>query len=281
MTAQEGNLVTPVQEFAFEDKWKMKDAIAAYETSIQEPDKWILMDIRTSGGFIRRETEQYVKNTSGTGNLLYYGKLDRSGRATGAGVLFALRDDFGLTYDSDDLEEIEQENVYENYVYPKYIGRFSDGKIQGYGASFTVYDGFLLIEYEGEWKNGIEHGKGTDYIVSSQFYNQKDGISVGISEENGISLINGAAQTTPVYKGNYKNGEMEGDGKEYSWDGILIYDGSFKSGEYSGKGILYYDDGKKRYEGSFKGGEYNGKGTLYDEDGSVKFKGEFSNGEIK
>ena len=54
---------------------------------------------------------------------------------------------------------------------------------------------------------------------------------------------------------------FEGFKRIYYFDNKIKYEGFFKNGEYNGKGILYDYNGFKIYEGYFKNGKYDGMGT--------------------
>ena len=58
------------------------------------------------------------------------------------------------------------------------------------------------------------------------------------------------------YKGKYVVYESKGKGKEYnSYDNILIFEGEYKNGERNGKGREYSYDGYLEYKGEYKNGK--------------------------
>lgn len=85
-------------------------------------------------------------------------------------------------------------------------------------------------------------------------------------DENGLLL----------YSGDYVDGLYSGKGSLYD-AGALIYEGEFADGVYSGKGSLY-EDNALIYQGEFSGGAYDGTGTLYEKDGRLLYVGEFADG---
>lgn len=163
-----------------------------------------------------------------------------------------------------------------NYIY---YGKIKKNKPDGYGILY--YEGIPI--FIGEFNKG-----------------KKDGYGIEIEDDMGGYYI--------YYEGEYKDGEMEGEGKEYigiineeddeaygyqyafiryEEDGLgylplientIFYDGDFESGNFSNKGTMYYADGQVLYEGKFANGKYNGKGTLYYKNGQVMYKGKFKNG---
>ena len=78
-----------------------------------------------------------------------------------------------------------------------------------------------------------------------------------------------------IFKGNFKNGERNGQGTLLIANGDK-YEGNFKNGKYHGEGTFFFKDGHK-YVGLFKEGGYEGLGQLTFADGT-KYKGNFKNG---
>ena len=61
------------------------------------------------------------------------------------------------------------------------------------------------------------------------------------------------------------NGEKNGKGKEYNYDGKLEYEGEYLNGKRNGKGKEYYNYGAIKFEGEYLNGkEWSGKGYNYD-----------------
>ncbi|MEN9782030.1 MAG: hypothetical protein RL208_180, partial [Pseudomonadota bacterium] len=87
-------------------------------------------------------------------------------------------------------------------------------------------------KYEGGFKNGKYHGKGTEFFLNGQ----------------------------KEYEGGFKNGMYHGKGVWFYSDGEKGYEGEFENGKYHGKGVWFYSDGEKGYEGEFENGKYHGKG---------------------
>ena len=69
---------------------------------------------------------------------------------------------------------------------------------------------------------------------------------------------------------------LQGQGREYDEDGLLIYKGNFVDGVRSGAGSCY-EGGVLVYEGEFANGLYEGMGSLY-EDGALAYRGNFAAG---
>ena len=70
-------------------------------------------------------------------------------------------------------------------------------------------------------------------------------------------------KTVPQYEGYMKDGLLQGSGKQYDMDGVLIYSGEFLDGKRHGQGEEYAE-GELLYRGEFSYGVYFGKGEQYD-----------------
>ena len=136
----------------------------------------------------------------------------------------------GIGYDENGKEVMRINNgivkeLYDNGLV-KFEGKFLNGK-KWTGIGYTYY-GIKLYE--------IKNGKG--YIRE---YNS-DG--------------------TLLFKGNYFNGERNGEGKEYS-HGKLLFEGNYLNGLRNGEGKEYYDNSRIQFEGEYLNGERR-NGREYD-----------------
>ena len=95
------------------------------------------------------------------------------------------------------------------------------------------------MRYDGEFKNGLPHGKGA------------------ITHPNGDR-----------YEGEFKNGDKHGNGT-YAYSNGSSYVGEFKNGKYNGKGTTTLADGTI-FIGEFKDNEMNGQGTLWVEGREIR-----------
>lgn len=78
----------------------------------------------------------------------------------------------------------------------------------------------------------------------------------------------------PCYSGKLEEGVLQGKGKLYDENGLLIYEGNFLDGMKTGKGTCY-EAGVKVYEGTFLEDVFEGKGIIY-EDGVKVYEGQLS-----
>ena len=102
-------------------------------------------------------------------------------------------------------------------------------------------------QYEGEYVNGLFHGKGK-YIFNTGNY----------------------------YIGEWKNGKRDGKGKFYFRNHFLHYDGEWANDRSEGYGKIYYENGQY-YIGQVKNSHRIGKGTSYYKNGNIIYCGEWSN----
>ena len=138
-----------------------------------------------------------------------------------------------------------------------YKGVFKNGKYDGLGKEFfgegTKFEGFFTdgekkygtyewkngSKYQGQFLNGLFHGKGV--------YNWSNKKS---------------------YNGNWLNGRMNGKGKFTYQDGSY-YEGEFVNGKKSGYGVYKWGN-DKYYEGKWKNDKQNGYGVYYDKNKVIK-----------
>ena len=175
-----------------------------------------------------------------------------------------------------------------------YEGQFRNMKKEGRGK-MIFNDGRI---YDGEWKNGLYHGKGiyTNCIDSKiekydgdfkygkadgkgKFYcangDKYEGDIVRWNREGkGIYYYNNGDK----YEGDFKNNSINGYGK-YLYKNGNLYEGHFENAKANGYGISIYNCGPNkgnRYEGNHKDWNKDGKGILYYNNGDI-YQGEFKN----
>ena len=132
--------------------------------------------------------------------------------------------------------------------------------------------GMCLGKYEGEWKDGQMHGKGTLRIsrIERGYLN--------FAIPFGWQLIDEGE-----YKGEWKDGKENGKGIRLYRAGLMKvdtgkYEGEWKDGKYHGKGTFIYRNGGK-YEGDWKFGKEHGQGITTCSNGKKIFVGEWKNGQ--
>jgi S1-C subfamily serine protease/antitoxin component YwqK of YwqJK toxin-antitoxin module len=116
----------------------------------------------------------------------------------------------------------------------KWEGSCVNGKANGYGKLTKYKDGEYESTYEGEFQNGIRHGKGKFTHIDKT-----------------------------VAVGNFKDGQLTGYGTRTSEDGTK-YEGEFINYRQHGNGTMTFANGAK-FEGFFVSDiMYTGKYTNYD-----------------
>ena len=102
----------------------------------------------------------------------------------------------------------------------KYHGIVYKGLPHGSGLLFC--SGSENFQYEGEWRDGKQHGKG-----------------IGIWPDKGLR-----------YRGDWENGQQHGEGCLTFLDGanLTLYQGHWENGQKHGKGVLTHADGRQSEE---------------------------------
>ena len=81
------------------------------------------------------------------------------------------------------------------------------------------------------------------------------------------------------YEGEYLNGERNGKGKEYDYDGKMEFEGEYSNGKRNGKGNEYDYKGRLIFKGEYCNGiRWNGKYKEYYNEDKLIFEGEYING---
>jgi hypothetical protein len=155
-----------------------------------------------------------------------------------------------------------------------YVGDWKHGKENGKGIIIFDEGSANRRRYEGQFKDGIFHGKG-EYENPNQW-------SRYYKNDEGNFDAN--------YIGEWKNGKKHGHGVETFKGGKLRcgtifhggskYDGTWRFGKEHGQGELECPTGNK-YEGEWKYGFFHGKGTLLKvgkDPSSRTYSGEFKYG---
>ena len=163
-------------------------------------------------------------------------------------------------------------------------------------------DGESIAFYEGEWANGMRHGKGRHHEAGFEYEGQFEcdtlhgtGIwrQVVVGEGKGL-----------VHEGGYCEGERHGPGTtRYPDGGVLkatwehgavkgkahwmtshgaVYDGEFVNDKREGEGTYLFAEDEEEggvYVGSWKGGYAHGQGRRIFADGTM-YEGEWRNGSM-
>jgi hypothetical protein len=161
---------------------------------------------------------------------------------------------------------------------------------------FAVYFFHSGIKYEGNWKNGKRHGKGTlTYPDGSKYEGEWKN-----NKMEGYGVKTYANSNLYKYMGDWRNGKKQGQGTQIYINGEQ-YAGEWRNGEMHGRGIYVAANGRKisgkRKDGilyglvteinpdgrtlivEWKNGNRNGRGILTYPDGT-KIKGEWINNRL-
>jgi len=124
----------------------------------------------------------------------------------------------------------------------------------------------VLPFYEGEWKDGKEHGKGKRLFEEDHYYigEWKEG------DREGYGFYHWPNRT--FYEGEFKEGFRHGHGT-YTWSEKAKYIGQWQKGIEHGKGVRTWADGD-RYEGDWVHGTRTGYG-LYSWPNGSSYEGKW------
>lgn len=168
---------------------------------------------------------------------------------TGIGILTSLDG----TYYSGSWVEGKRNGIGDIYYAggDSYSGEWKDNEFHGSGRFFYSR---AYAAYEGEWKNGLQDGKG--YYQSPEFAYRGEW-EKGWMDGQGIMVFNNGDR----YEGVVHENKLDGIGC-YEFANGNRYEGEFVEGKMSGNGIFQFKDGN-RYEGEFYNNKIYGDGTLY------------------
>lgn len=125
-------------------------------------------------------------------------------------------------------------------------------------------------KYEGEFRAGMYHGKGT--LVSANGSKYSGEFRNGMFHGKGTLIIANGDR----YVGEFKEFKFHGQGV-YTWSNGQTYAGEFSDGWQHGQGTFTLPSGEK-YAGQFSYDRRHGQGTYTHSDGSVLHSGMWANG---
>ncbi len=228
------------------------------------------------------------KITENRSKHIYLGQL-KNNYAHGYGMLLTVSD----LYE----DGLIQHNGY--YYNLEYIGKFEDGRFEGFGIQFHIPDGkgysvfqdlcpcdktdeeylgyfttwINYAEYWGMFDNGKREGKGNEFSVNALWMHAE------------FSMLAPPSLDQPEYGvvtvGKWKDNEEHGECTTYI-EGKLYYDGEMENGKMNGYGVLYdLTTCTVEYKGNFKNDMRHGQGTSYDTEGNIIYKGEWAYDDYK
>ena len=123
--------------------------------------------------------------------------------------------------------------------------------------------------YEGEWKDGLQHGRGTFHFAAGEKY--EGDWRNGKPNGRGVKTYADGRR----YDGEWKDNAKHGRGR-LTWADGASYEGDWVSDAYHGHGVL--QSAEATYEGAFRAHQFHGQGTKTFADGR-KLQGDWKNGE--
>ncbi len=195
--------------------------------------------------------------------------------------------DTGTTYQGD-FEDgfFHGEGVYRYNHGAIYTGTFAYDSRRGYGEYFYE-EGSKLSHYKGYYIDNKQHGPGEtmwsgdgipgygDRLIKYHVGQYKDGEMTG----QGVFLD---FEKRIIYQGNLLEGSRHGAGTTFLQDEegrLFSHSGNYKDDLLNGFGKIHYSDGAT-FEGNYSEGQRSGLGVLIDPIISTVSTGIFSNGEL-
>ena len=216
-----------------------------------------------SNGLRHGKGKKYKKQKE----LLFDGEFFEGKRWTGKAYDTINNNIYELKNGKGFIREYYDDNnlFYENMLYEgDYLNGERHGKAKIYKKN-AAYERNYFLMFEGEFKNG-KMWSGKRYNSDKEIiYELKDGKGYIEEDYDGIE-----------YEGEYLNGEKNGKGVEYYYDGSLQFEGRYLNGKRNGIG-KEYKKSKLIFEGQYLDGEqWNGHKSIYDNDELI-FEGELIN----
>lgn len=154
----------------------------------------------------------------------------------------------------------------------------SDGKAGTGHVDLVEYDkdGRFEFSFVGQWKNGRNHGQGTETWANGDKYvgQYSNGNRTG---QGTYTWGPGTKWAGGKYVGQWKNGKQHGQGS-YTWADGGKYLGQWKIGKKHGHGTKTWANGSK-YVGQFRDDQIHGQGTTNYPNGN-KYVGQFGDGKL-
>jgi hypothetical protein len=125
--------------------------------------------------------------------------------------------------------------------------------------------------YDGNWKDGKQHGHGVFVTLDGDIYN--GGWNEGLYHGYGVFVWSAGK----VYRGDYVNGERHGRAV-MTWPYGANYQGEYANDKRNGQGIYVYADGRC-YTGEYRDERCHGYGQLKATDGTIIYDGAWEFGE--
>ena len=154
--------------------------------------------------------------------------------------------------------------------------------LQGVHATFEVEKRQMGILFYRRNYNGSKNGKWGWYKDGDEKKNYKYVGEIKNGKPNGRGVSTSTFYPGKKMEGEWKDGELHGQGTEtVPYGGKYV--GGWKDGKEHGQGTLTIGKGKfegDKYEGDWKDGKQHGQGTFTRPDGK-KYEGEWKDDELK
>jgi hypothetical protein len=181
----------------------------------------------------------------------------------------------GQKYEGDWFDGIKQgKGIFIEVSGQKYEGTWINEKKDGKGIeTYPVKDQQGRLSYNGEWKDDLKHGFGTQIWKNGEKY---EGQWTSGYRTKGIMIFTDGSK----YDGELLNAKRHGYGTQSDKKGAILYLGKWMDDVFVGayNGTLSNEDGT--YTGQINNQKKNGKGTMNyskGKDGLIKSEGDWDN----
>jgi antitoxin component YwqK of YwqJK toxin-antitoxin module/Tfp pilus assembly protein PilF len=206
----------------------------------------------------------------------------------------------GLFLEYDIFGDLIREGTFKNDSYDNaWYSYFPDGSMKN--KNFYVQDdkqGFqITYDIKGKLSSMEEYDNGR--IIAHTYFDTTETIIQQIGEYNGVVELKDATNTYVRFKGDFKNGNGDGDiawyytkdkpsvkgqtlndqrvGKwtYYDLNGKITREIDYVNGEIHGKDVEYYENGKLKREFTYQNGNLEGPFKFYYDNGKIELEGNF------
>lgn len=171
-------------------------------------------------------------------------------------------------------------------IYSKEYYKDGNIKIEANWAINNRYNGLVRrydqkgnLTWDGMYELGLRTGEGIEYWdfqeAGRKVVKKVEGFwKKGKIDGDGIKIYNNKGVLR--FCGRFVDGEKEGVGRQYHWNGAFEFEGTFKNGKLNMRFVRMFSDmGFVSFEGKYRNGFRSGYGKVYDMDGKLRVFGFF------
>jgi len=186
------------------------------------------------------------------------------------------------------FKDVINSNNFENYIYYQFQNTGIAAVTQWNEKNKSALNKFVTwsINHIGTWRgHGFEQDHASPNNFTVNFTSNGNITTIGSYLPGSDSLKTGSwlqinSAGCIIERGNYKNGEIEGNYKIYYGDGSIKQDLNFVAGKLDGNATIYFMDGTRSGDYHFENDNRNGICTYYNSSGLVDEHNEYIQGKL-